>query len=184
MSSGFMVKVIKLIKSGEGSISHMYLDTVGKVTVGVGNMLPSIEAAHALPFIHADDKQAANADEIGAEFDLVSAQKKGMLAKNYKKFTRLILTDDYIDKLLEIRLGKFEKQLRIDFPDYDQYPEKARMGLLDMAFNLGNNGLIKKFPTFSKGAREQDWLACAAECKRQGISDTRNQEVASLFLDC
>ena len=162
----------------------MYLDTVGKVTVGVGNMLPSIEAAHALPFIHADDKQAAYADEVGAEFELVSAQKKGMLAKNYKKFTRLILTDDYIDKLLEIRLGKFEKQLRIDFPDYDQYPEKARMGLVDMAFNLGNKGLVSKFPTFSKGARKRDWLACAAECKRQGISDTRNEEVASLFLEC
>jgi hypothetical protein len=25
------------IKHGEGSINHMYLDTVGKVTVGVGN---------------------------------------------------------------------------------------------------------------------------------------------------
>jgi len=26
----------QLIKHGEGCISHMYLDTVGKVTVGVG----------------------------------------------------------------------------------------------------------------------------------------------------
>ena len=25
----------------EGNVAHMYLDTVGKVTVGIGNMLPN-----------------------------------------------------------------------------------------------------------------------------------------------
>ena len=51
MNDSLRRRVRAHIKHGEGSINHMYLDTVGKVTVGVGNMLPSIESAQALPFV-------------------------------------------------------------------------------------------------------------------------------------
>lgn len=184
MSPEFETKVIKLIKAGEGSIPHLYLDTVGKVTVGVGNMLPDAASAQKLPFIHADDKRPATDDEISAEYALISAQEKGMVASNYKQFTTLVLTEEAIDKLLITRIRKFVKQLRLDFPDYDSYPEKARLGLIDMAFNLGNKGLVKKFPTFSRAARGNDRAACASECKRKGIGDARNDEIKHLFLDC
>ncbi len=40
----------EIIKAGEGSIPHMYLDTVGRVTVAVGNMIPTAAAAEPLTF--------------------------------------------------------------------------------------------------------------------------------------
>ena len=55
----FVIQRRALIKRGEGCISHMYLDTVGKVTVGVGNMLPTAEAAVELPFIDRDTGASA-----------------------------------------------------------------------------------------------------------------------------
>ena len=38
------------IQEFEGCIPWMYRDTAGKITVGVGLMLPDAEAAAALPF--------------------------------------------------------------------------------------------------------------------------------------
>ncbi|MFT7186732.1 MAG: GH24 family phage-related lysozyme (muramidase), partial [Pseudohongiellaceae bacterium] len=51
------------IKHGEGSINHMYLDTVGKLTVGVGNMLPNSGAASELPFILEDSRKPASQED-------------------------------------------------------------------------------------------------------------------------
>ena len=86
-----------------------------------------------------------------------------------------------IDELLDKRIFAFESGLRRDFPDYDDYPEEVKLGLMDMAFNLGNSGLVNKFPSFTRAAREKDWAGCAKECHRNGIADSRNQEVEDLF---
>ena len=52
---------------------------------------------------------------------------------------------------------------------------------MDMAFNLGNVGLVRKFPTFTRAARAKDWLTCARECQRRGIGDRRNEQTRQLF---
>lgn len=44
MDEELKMKIRQLIKAGEGCIEHMYLNTVGKVTVGVDNMLPNVAA--------------------------------------------------------------------------------------------------------------------------------------------
>jgi len=166
---------------GEGSISHMYLDTVGLVTVGVGNMLSDAVSAAALPFVRRSTGSAANAFEIEEEFDLVRALEKGMLAQRYEDFTSLDLPEIEIHRLLDDRIEEFESGLIEDFPGYESFPEEAQIGLLDMVFNLGRSGLNRKFPTFCRAAREQDWMTCAEECQRRGISDARNQETQELF---
>ena len=81
------------IKHGEGSINHMYLDTVGKVTVGVGNMLPNIESAKALPFVLEDSSKPASQEDIKNDFENVSEQQLGMFAQRYHNYTKLVLTE-------------------------------------------------------------------------------------------
>ncbi len=183
MDATFDERVRNMIKLGEGSVPHMYLDTRRKVTVAVGNLLPSADSAAAHPFMVAGSGSAASSDDIKAEYKKVSQLKKGLVAQRYRKFTELRLTEDYIDSLLDKRLAKFISRLREDFPDFDSYPEEAKMGLIDMAFNLGNKGLLRKFPSFTQAARDQDWLRCARECRRRGIGEGRNRETRELFLD-
>ena len=182
MADDFMADVRKMIKKGEGSIPHMYLDTRAKVTVGVGNMLPTVASATSLPFVLRRGGEEADKRKIEADFDTVTRQKKGKLAARYRKFTKLVLTEDEIDKLLDKRLDKFISRLQADFPGFDGFPDKARMGLIDMAFNLGNKGLLRKFPTFTRAALDQDWTSCARECQRRGIGKWRNKETQELFL--
>ncbi len=108
----------------------------------------------------------------------------GLVARKYQQYTNLILTDEAIDALLNSRIDGFEKQLKVDFPKFDAYPESAMLGILDMAFNLGNSGLVNKFPSFTAAALNEDWSSCERECNRRGISDSRNTEVKNLFREC
>jgi GH24 family phage-related lysozyme (muramidase) len=181
MTPQFNDEARAIIKRGEGSVAHMYLDTVGKVTVGVGNMLASAEAACELPFVHSDTLAAADDPQIIDEYRLLQQQPSGLKASRYRQYTQLILTGGEIDVLLDQRIAGFVKQLQTDFPGYEDYPLPAQLGLLDMAFNLGNHGLISKFPTFTRAARNKDWATCENECQRRGIADWRNSEVKALF---
>lgn len=173
----------KMIRHGEGSIPHMYLDTKGLVTVGVGHMMRTVEAARKLPFVKREDKAPATADEIAVEYNRIAAMPFGQnhTARSFKAHTALILTGREIDALLERRIAGFEKGLRRNFDGYDTYPDRVRLGLMDMAFNLGNQGLVKKFPSFTAAARARDWKKCASECRRTGIGNSRNEEVKKLF---
>jgi len=178
---GFLSERRELIKRGEGCISHLYLDTVGKVTIAVGNMLPDADAAVKLAFIVRATGQLASETEIRDEFAVIQSQLPAKLASSYKQYTKLDLSDTYIDQLLERRIDEFEHGLQASFTDYSNYPSEAKLALMDMAFNLGNSGLIHKFPTFTRAARAQDWQTCAQECQRSGISQVRNDETKNLF---
>lgn len=161
----------------------MYLDTKGLVTIGVGNLLAAESDAYALAFIKRDTGNKATREEIVTEYRHLKAQQPGMVASKYETFTNLTLTDDIIDELLETHVIEFETGLKKEFSRFDSYPEQAQEALLDMAFNLGVEGLIRKFPTLVKNAHECQWEICAQESHRKGIGDTRNQETRQLFLE-
>lgn len=181
--SNFEEQRRSMIKDGEGCIPYMYLDTVGKVTVAVGQMLPTVAAAAALTFSRRDNGNRATAAEISQDYQSVAQQPPGRPATSYKQFTQLDMPEDAIDALLDKRIAEFEAALRGDFPEYDSYPDEAKLGLMDMVFNLGNSGLINKFPTFTRAARAKDWRTCANECERGGIGDARNAMTKKLFED-
>ena len=167
----------------EGRINHMYLDTVGKVTVGVGKMLPNVAAAQALAFVRRADGGAASADEIGRDFQAVSAQPKAMLAASYRKFTQLDLPDPEIDALLKTVVDGFQAELVKRFNGYAGYPAPAKRALLDMIYNLGPGGL-GAFVRLRTAIEAGNWDAAASECQRNGISQARNDWTRDLFLQC
>ena len=70
-----------------------------------------------------------------------------------------------------------------DFPDYDAYPEGVREAVIDMAFNLGNAGLVGKFPKFAALIKKKDWKGAAKESHRKGIAEWRNEEIKQLLND-
>lgn len=66
-------RAIELLKEGEGSISHMYLDTRANVTAGVGQLLATVAAAQELPFVHRVVSQNSNAVQVVLVVGLGSA---------------------------------------------------------------------------------------------------------------
>ncbi|MBM3795704.1 MAG: hypothetical protein FJW31_16985 [Acidobacteria bacterium] len=88
----------------EGVIDHMYLDTVGKVTIGIGFMMPDAASALDYKLVNRKTGALATAAEIAADCSKVHEQEKGRIASTYRKFTKLDLPDAETRKLLKEKL--------------------------------------------------------------------------------
>ena len=165
----------------EGNVSHMYVDTKGFVTVGIGNMLPNAKAAQALPFINRTTRNAGTAAEIATDFERVAKQPKAKAARYYRDFTALDLPEVQINVLFQKRIDEFRGQLRRAYPKYDSYPNGAQLALLDMAFNLGAGALKNKWPKLNQAIEKLDWAAAAENCVRPDANAIRNSSTVALF---
>jgi GH24 family phage-related lysozyme (muramidase) len=169
------------IAPSEGNLAHMYLDSKGFVTVGIGNLLPDADTACALAFVNRTTSNPATRAEIVADFDAVSKQMKGKIARSYRQFTSLDLPDVQINQLFQKRIEGFQKELRKSYAKYDSYPGRVQLAMLDMAFQLGTYGLKNKWPNLNKAIDGEDWTAAAAACRRPDANAIRNDGTKALF---
>jgi GH24 family phage-related lysozyme (muramidase) len=158
----------------------MYRDTVGKVTVGVGLMLPDVKAAQALPFLAG--ASPATPEQIATEFTRVDALPVGRPSFFYRSPSALQLTQQTIDAKLLYILQNFEADLRTEFPHYDTLPDAIKLALLDMIYNLGPAGLFKGFPHLVAAVQTGAWAEAAEHCMRRGPSAARNNWTRNQFL--
>lgn len=169
----------------EGSVPHFYLDTEGLVTNGVGNMVPTVEAALRLPLRVQSSGDLAGEAAVRADFARVAAMAPGKVPSFYREYESLVLSDDDINALLMARLGDFYARLSADFTSFAAFPQSAQVGLLDMIYNVGNGTLVKRYPKFDAAVRAGDWIAAAHECKRDAsvkAFDARNKWTVLQFV--
>ncbi len=165
----------------EGEYSFLYIDTRGFVTVGIGNLVGSAQAAAALPFVRRSDGKPATATEKIAAFNHVKGKPAGRRARYYRIFTDLDLPEASIKTLALGRLrNEFIPGLEAMFPKFDDFPLPARRALVDMAYNLGVGGL-RKFTKLVKSVNARDWAAAAKECHRSTCRASRNDWTRKQF---
>lgn len=169
-----------MLKQFEGCVPWMYRDTVGKVTVGVGLMLPDAAAAEALPFQVAN--HPASPTQIHAEFQRVMQLPDGQIAPFYRSSTSLELPQAAIDARLLAVLQGFEQHLRARLPHYDSFPDGAKLALLDMIYNLGPGELFSGYPHLMAAVQQGAWAQAAAQCLRHGPGEARNAWTRTQFL--
>ncbi len=173
----------KKLEQYEGRIDHMYQDTKGFVTIGVGHLIKDVAAAQELDFVHRQGNRAATSEEIEADFEAVKKQSAGLFASAYKKYTKLNLPATSIDALTDKHIESFEKELQRIYGDeeFDAYPTEVRLALFDMIFNLGMPTLKNGFPSFNKAIKVKDWSTAAKESSRRDVAPARNSYVRGLF---
>jgi GH24 family phage-related lysozyme (muramidase) len=174
---------VKYLREHEGVVSYMYLDVVGLVTIGVGFMLPSPDAAEALNLVCRDTRAPASAEQKRQDWESVHTQAKAKLAAAYKPFTKLDLPDSEIDSELAKRLNDFTKNLNNRFPEFTAFPATVQIGLLDMIYSLGPRGLYHGYPKLCAAAETLDWKTCAEQSSRGNVSGKRDADLKQLFLD-
>jgi GH24 family phage-related lysozyme (muramidase) len=179
--ANYLEQSLAKLKEFEGCVPWMYRDTVGKITVGVGLMLPDAKAAEALPFFAGT--RTATPEEIAAEFSRVDAMAMGHASSFYRIAISLELTEQTIDAKLNVVLRGFEDDLRTQFPHYDVMPDGVKMALLDMIYNLGPVGLFRGFPHLMAAVETGAWAQAAAHCMRRGPSAERNSWTREQFLE-
>jgi GH24 family phage-related lysozyme (muramidase) len=176
----YFAESLAQLKIFEACVPWMYLDSVGKVTVGVGLMLPDAAAASALGFTLGG--APASASQIAAEFARVAALAPDKLPAFYRAASSPELPQAIIDAKLSAVLTGFEGTVRAGIGGYDALPDGVKMALLDMAYNLGPTGLLKGYPRMLGAVEAGNWAQAAAECARNGIGDARNAWTKQQFL--
>ncbi|HEV8189463.1 MAG TPA: hypothetical protein VGP83_17040 [Pyrinomonadaceae bacterium] len=179
----YLDDAVEQVSIWEGRVHWMYLDTRGNVTAGVGQMLPNIMSAVKLPF-RRPNAELAETDEIIADFGIVKALKPGMIAAAYRRSASLLLDDATINITLRATLAESAVELANLFPMFYTYPLAAKVGLLDMHFNLGATKLGHEYTGFCKAVNLQRWSIAAQQCHRKGISDARNDWARKQFSQC
>lgn len=161
----------------------MYLDSKGYVTVAVGEMLATVEAAQALAFV-TSARAYATPEEIATAYRRVKWMPKGLRATDYRLASDLTLPDVTINSLLSRRVDLSSAELRHDFPGFDSFPDVVKPALVDMDLNLGETRLRGTFPRFDAAVHKipPDWRTAAAESHRQDIGTNRNEWTRNQFL--
>lgn len=147
------------LQKAEGLVPYMYLCTKGKVTIGIGNMMPTVDDAKRLPFINTSSSKPATEAEVMTAYSTVSQMEWGMKWTKYKLDPSLEISEEFALELAIARLKKeYLPAIRKKFPDFDDYPKSARRFIVDMAYN-GGAGFFAKRGMVSP-IKNRDWLAC------------------------
>jgi len=182
----------------EGRVNHLYLDSEGKVTVGVGHLVVNSAAMASLAMYKVGlngVQQVASLQDKQSEYEnIIKLAKNVELVRNkssawYKRYTKLVMKNSDIDSLRDRQLDTFYRELvniyrkrRGCFESFDQLPRPVKMALLDMIFNVGATRLSNHYPQMNANIRAGNWSRAARESSRLNIDMRRNEYVRQLFL--
>ncbi|WNO59745.1 glycoside hydrolase family protein [Rheinheimera sp. MMS21-TC3] len=187
ISGSLKVTLKSQIERYEGRVPHMYLDTKGFVTVGVGHLLKDAAAAKQIAFIVRETGQPASAKQIEEEFNLIKSRFFGedYVARDFKAFTKLQLTETVMNAQVDHHIKTFEKELKSIYgsAEFSAFPNKVKLALFDMIFNLGMTKLKNTFPKFNKHIKAGDYKKAALESSRKDIASERNAYVYNLLVN-
>jgi GH24 family phage-related lysozyme (muramidase) len=189
------------LEEHEGCTTWLYCDRRGLVTVGLGNLVSTPGACVALPFAHkktglaaTDEQKAAAWQAVKHAFDVKNVRP----AMYYTPLTDLRLTRDFAYSLMGSRLkAEFLPALRHVCPGFDGFPEPARRALVDMIYSLGIGAFTPAhWPSLLAACNSipPNWAntlddgtcdpkSAAAQCHRNGGTETRNDWTAQCFID-
>ncbi|OUJ14908.1 peptidoglycan-binding protein [Acetobacter sp. DsW_063] len=200
ISDATLTKIRSFIGNGEGRVAHFYLDSRSLVTVAVGYYCPTAEDATTLSYLNKTTRAPATAAEKKKEWETIQALSPAHTpnshnAKFYESSTTLVMPDAEITRLFDVKLQEFYADLVDVFSGFDSYPEKAKIALFDMIYNLGEGRNadparhrkatgLRQFHTLIAACQNHDWVKAAGACRRHGPSDQRNNDTKALFLAC
>ncbi len=157
MDERFLSRVKALIANHEGRRAHVYLDTMGHPTIGIGFNLDRSDAPH---------KIAA----LGLSYDLVRGGQQD-------------LTGAQIDELFAADVETAVAGARMVVASFDELASDAQAVLVDMVFNLGRVGL-SNFHHMIAALADGDYERAAEEMKNSTwaaqVPLRANQDIAMM----
>lgn len=177
----FLHEAAAHVAQWEGFIAHVYLDTVGVPTIAYGYNLNYDNHQNHVSLVTGWDLNQLAIDIDSCKAFAAEIGHHNIIARAYANHTQLRLTQAQGQDLLATTLQAFITRLESKGFDLISIPKPAALAIIDMAYNLGTNGMIRKFRRFTAHIRRGDWAAAATESKRRGVSDARNQATAELL---
>lgn len=144
----------------------MYLDILGLVTTGVGNLIDPMPAALTLPWqrFSADGPVPATKQEITDEWARVKAEyaQRKSNVNFWSQGAKLSLSNQAVNDLLLHKADQNDAELTKRFPDFQSWPADAQLATHSMTWAMGS---AFNFPMWEKAVRAGDWKTAAQECE-------------------
>lgn len=178
----------------EGYIKHIYIDTLGNMTIGVGHLLSTKYSVSGITLYKTQNKaltQPATLQEKMDEYDIIKKLSWGttITAKSFEKHSTLVMKNSDIDFLTNKHIDSFYTDLKNSYTkekgypnNFEKYEYNLQLALFDMIFNLGATKLRNGFPNFHSAFKAHDYKKMAIESHRSGINNDRNNYVRDLIL--
>ncbi len=186
-TAGMKLRVKERLRRHEGWVNHMYLDTKGNVTVGVGFLLPRPDVGF-YSWRHKKTKRTVPPPDAKAEWDYVSLLPHGqhIKAQEFDEETEFELSNATIGFALTKKLLRLRDQLNENFQkvdiSFDQLPGSVQEAMFDMGWNLGAGFIKGDWPKLRAALTARNWEAAAEESHRASpIPETRNTEIYDLI---
>ncbi len=184
------------VKSHELDYEYPYLDSEKKITVGYGininkkvtfmaqlwktgskngpdATLKEIERGYKILHDNSNDPKNLNKD---GKFNVTAEGQKG--------WTNLYLSDDERGRLFGEAFSEFQEALPGKFTNFNCFPPKAKIALMDMIYNIGAEKFSRgQWGNFFLAVNQRDWDTAAQECHRTGIGEDRNIDTYKQFKD-
>ena len=179
----------------EDSITHLYLDTKGKVTVGIGHLIPNKNAMSGVTLYKVKNKlltTPATLQEKMTEFSNIAKLPWGKRysAISFEKHTTLRMKEFDINNLFNKHLDSFYVELKNIYKkgkgfskNFDDFHQNVQLALFDMIFNLGATKLVHSFPNFNEALKKDDFKEAANQSHRLDVDEARNKYVKKLLED-
>jgi GH24 family phage-related lysozyme (muramidase) len=169
---------VPINKQLEGFLTFLYLDTLGYVTTGMGDLCDPVASALALPWVQHDGTPATAAQVTAAwaAVDACRTAPKGTLQPSglatqygqaFAPITSIRLTDDGVAQTILKQVARNEVELRKAFPAYDTMPADGQFAVLSMAWAMGS-GFPATFKQFTAAVNAGDWDTAKAQSPFKG----------------
>lgn len=156
----------------EGVCQHMYLDTKGHVTAGVGFLLPDLAAAQRLSW--------RPAGAVRLDWLMVTSMRAGLAAAAYRKATVARLDESAMRAEFGRKMAAYEGTVARSLPRYYTLPPEVRVAVMDIAWQCGP-GFLATWPKFRAALLARDWEAAAVDSFRKDAQAARNDATAALL---
>lgn len=162
----------------EGKVLWMYADSLGLVSIGVGNLIDPIDLARALPslgasYLNKNTGAEGTDSEIQSDWNQIKTSAANW--QTAESMTVLRITEQGCQQLVLNKADEFEGYLTTHaedpatgvkaFANFGDWPADAQIALMSMAWAMGpafaDGG---KWPAFRAACEGGDWLAAAGNC--------------------
>lgn len=162
----------------EGYLTFMYLDALGYVTTGMGDLVDPVGLALALPWKNSDGSAASQA-QIAAAWNAVDALRtapKGLKqsgpaatgGQHFGGYTTIRLTSSDVNALVQSKLAQNEAYVRKTYPQWDSWPADAQFAVMSMAWAMGA-GFVDSFKQFDAAMNAGQYAAAAPLSVFKGV---------------
>lgn len=145
--------VVSFIKQHEGYRTHVYKDTLGVPTIGIGFNLTRPDAKKIM-------------NQVGVNYENILSGKED-------------LTDMQIKEIFKITLKIAYNDAKLWIPKFDFLPKNIKLAILDMSFNMGYPRL-SKFVKTKKFILDGNYNSAALEIQKSKWATQVGDRVTSL----